>query len=1259
MQTIGQLLSRDLSQTIQEVIKLDQHDEETVYNEIVEYIATERIKDQFKTILQAIADGPGDPSEAVGVWVSGFFGSGKSSFAKNLGYVLANRELKGTPAAELFIQELKKQTPDDDQVDRLKDLLDFIDARFDSHVIMFDVQVDRAVKRANEPIAEIMYSVLLRELDYALDVDVASLEMELEAEGRLVDFVHKCAELYRDEIGDNLSIPDAVPLTLENITDEDYAVWQRVRKGAQKVQRASTILHHIDSQTYPNPESWAQSIKSTTEITIRTLVDQTFELGNRRRPNHAIIFIIDEVGQYVARSADKIENLRAVVEHFGQESKNRVLANKAVAPVWVIVTSQEKLDEVVAAIDDKRVELAKLQDRFRHRIDMAPADIREVATKRVLAKEPEADKYLRQMFDDAKGQLRSHIKPERSTKIKFDISEDDFVQFYPYLPHFVELSIDIVSGMRLQAGAPRHIGGSNRTIIKQTYEMLVSDRTRLADAPVGILVTIDKIYELVDGNLPSERQRDITTIMETWSEDPWPARVAKAITLLEYVRGLPRTEKNLAALLYDSLDASSPLQDVQKAIDLLDGEFIRQTEDGWKLLTAQEKSWTAERDSLNPTPKERHDIWENNLRDMFLDAKMSSYRYKDQTFKIGVTWSGRTISAGQEIPLDLHVSDDPESFNEDCEEVRTDSRKAKQQIFWVLTSNDEIDDLVAEIYRSRQMVAKYDQLRAQAKITADESASLASEKLVVIRQEDRLKRFISDAFLQGSGFYDGNAKPGPDFGKTAPEILKGMLDYTVPRLYPKLDMGIYSLKGKEAEEILKAANLNGLSNVFYKANGGMGLVTFEGNKPVINLQTDLVREVVGYLHQEHSYGNKVTGRALENHFKNIPYGWDRLVVVVVMASLLRAGAIEVTYQGRRFRNHLDPQVRGVFDGTNAFRSSSFAPRKAPDLKTLVDAVRRYEDLTGEEVDVDETAIAQAFQNLAREEMDGLKSVMAIGMANQVPQPILDILSEYQNTLLAIIQGASDDVVNILAGEGESFKQIRNQVSQIRGALDEKGLERLRKARFAISQVWPMVRERIGEEIGELQDQATSIEDLLFDGSYYRFPTQLDAAISIISQAYKDIYVKRHKDRLAIYQDTLDYIRGLPDWSTLANELIAENGEEIGNGLLAEVIEPISSRLCENNDFAEALKTGLPCEVCGSSIPIIEADLIAVEGIRNQVIRQIQKMLEPEDKIERVRVAEVASSYQALATPEDVDKALEKLREHLLKLIDSGVRIILE
>jgi len=99
MQTIRDLLSRDLTEPIEEVIKLDQQDEQTVYNEITDYVTTDRIKQQYMDVLKAIADAPGEPTEGVGIWISGFFGSGKSSFAKNLGYVLANRSVLGHPAS--------------------------------------------------------------------------------------------------------------------------------------------------------------------------------------------------------------------------------------------------------------------------------------------------------------------------------------------------------------------------------------------------------------------------------------------------------------------------------------------------------------------------------------------------------------------------------------------------------------------------------------------------------------------------------------------------------------------------------------------------------------------------------------------------------------------------------------------------------------------------------------------------------------------------------------------------------------------------------------------------------------------------------------------------------------------------------------------------------------------------------------------------------------------------------------------------------
>src|SRR5204862_1426300 len=129
--TIGELLSRDLSRKIEEIVQVDQADEPSVHDEITEYVATDSIRDQYGQLLKAIAEAPSEPHEGVGVWVSGFFGSGKSSFAKNLGYALQNRKVLGDDFAKLFKQQIADK--------RVGEFVDLINAAIPTEVILFEV----------------------------------------------------------------------------------------------------------------------------------------------------------------------------------------------------------------------------------------------------------------------------------------------------------------------------------------------------------------------------------------------------------------------------------------------------------------------------------------------------------------------------------------------------------------------------------------------------------------------------------------------------------------------------------------------------------------------------------------------------------------------------------------------------------------------------------------------------------------------------------------------------------------------------------------------------------------------------------------------------------------------------------------------------------------------------------------------------------------------------------------------------------------
>ena len=1215
MNTIGDLLKRDLNQRIEEIIKVDQTDEHTVHTEISEYVVTERIREQFRDLLKAIADAPAEPHEGVGVWVSGFFGSGKSSFAKILGYILANRTVMGQRVSELFKQRVEDQ--------QIADYVDFINERIPTKVIMFDLQVDRAVTKSTENISEILYTVLLRELDYAEDFDVAELEIELEAEGQLDRFVEFCQERYE-------------------------IAWHKVRKGAQKISRASALLHQLDATTYPNEDTWAQSLRdASVSITVGKLVERTFELTARRRPGKALTFIVDEMGRYVANSAEKIENLRAIVEQFGKTSKNLLKANKILAPVWLIVTSQEKLDEVVDAIGSRRVELAKMQDRFRYRIDMAPADIREVATKRVLTKTDEAKRILRARFSESQGKLINACRLSRTTRTS-ELEVGTFADFYPYLPHYIDLSIDIMSGIRLQPGAPKHLGGSNRTIIKQVYEMLASDKTALAQKPIGSLVTLDKVFDLVEHNLSSERQKDISDIRERCAQSrqtqSMELRVAKALCLLEYIRDLPRTEDNVAALLVEHVGDAPPKTEVKRALEaLFEAKFIRNTDEGWKLQTAQEKNWETERRSISPRPKDRHDILREALDEIFSDQKLKTYRHRDlKNFRIGISLNGNAIGDEGHIHVSLSSSEEQGEFQKTLDDVRKESRQNSNTntLYWVFSLNPDIDQLIAELYASRQMVTKYEQLRAQNRISPTESACLSDEKNQVLRSNSRLREKVTETLKAGTGLFRGVSKEGSSLGKSLSETFRGLFETSVPDLYPKLELGARPLNGTEAEDLLKAANLNGLPQVFYGGEEGLNLVIEEGDKYVPNSEAAICKEVLDYLKREHSYGERdsCAGKALEAHFGGLGYGWDRDVLRLALSVLFRAGSIEVYFGGKVFDSYQNPQSREPFIKTRPFQSAVFTPAKPLDLQTLTQAVKGFEQLTGESVDVEKNAISTVLKAFTKEELETLVQLKIQVQSNQMP--CADELEEYQSTLQLIQNGTADECVQILAGGGASLKEARNRIRKLRHAVEGDGIVQFQRGRIALEKMWPGLSAS-----GQHQDvhpQTEALGKLLERADFYNVLDEIQELTQQISTPYLELYKDLHVQRQEHFQAAVERITGHAAWTELPAEL-----QDIQ-------LRHLVSRDCEDLELGD---DQVICLRCSATIQQMESDLAALNGLTQQVLAKIQELSAPLERVKRVRLSEYFT--EPLDSPDAVQRAIERLQSDLSKLVDEGVRIIVE
>jgi len=730
-QLIKTLFANDINRRIEEVIKVDQTDEEILRDEINEYVVTDSIRSYYTGIFEAYSETPNKPHEGIAIWVSGFFGSGKSSFAKMLGLSIENRVIAGRPAEERFAERTGDK--------KLHVLLKTIAEKIPTHAVIFDVSTDRGIRSGNQTLTEIMYGLFLQSLGYSKDLDLSELEIALEGEGRLGEFEKAYAERF------------------DKSWDKDKGLL------AFSLGRASEVMHLLEPKTYPAADSWVKGIKQRADISAGKLADRANELMRRRRPGQSLIFVVDEVGQFVARDVQKMLDLQAVVQSLGVKGRGKH---------WVVVTSQEKLGELVSGLDDKKIELARLMDRFPLQVHLEPSDISEVTSRRVLSKNAGAQATLARLFDDNRGRLTDHTKLTADIKLP-DLTRDGFVDLYPLLPYQIDLIIQIVSGLRTQSGASRHVGGANRTIIKLAQQLLINPAVNLADLEVGSIVRLDQVYDLVEGNIGSELRAKIAAIAKEL-DHPLAQPVAKVICLLQYVKSVHRTAENIAAALHPEVAADSQLAAVKEALHELEAAHqVRGGGDGYRIPTPAEDDWERNRNGINPKPGDTHRMFSEVLAS-FWQPQPSHTLFDTKPFKAGLAIHGREVVEG-DMTFQIHLAGGGNAFLGLASELRTRSQQERKSIFWAVPLNDAIDRETVELFRSKEMLARKER---EAK-TADETTLIGEEKVRLRRHQEELRRLLKAACLSGSVYFRGNDRsPGDravDVGKSVAEILGQVL----------------------------------------------------------------------------------------------------------------------------------------------------------------------------------------------------------------------------------------------------------------------------------------------------------------------------------------------------------------------------------------------------------------------------------------------------------------------------------------------------
>ena len=1173
---IKDLFANDINRNIEEVIKVDQTDEHILEQELREYVVTPTIKKRLQEILERYQETLNKPHEGIGIWVSGFFGSGKSSFAKYLGLVLLNRLIRGQPAADLLIQRAADP--------KIQVLLRAINEQIPTEAVIFDVSTDQSVRSSNQTLTEIMYRLLLQRLGYARDLDLSELEITLEDEGRLDAFQTQ----YQAAFG---------------------KTWDEGKgKISQAVQQASRVMHELEPATYATVDSWRQSAMKRADLTSGLLAERALALMARRRPGQTLVFVVDEVGQYVARDVQKMLDLQAVVQSLGRVGRGKL---------WLVVTSQEKLTELVGGVDDRRVELARLMDRFPLQIHLEPSDISTVTSQRVLSKNAAAEPVLRELFTTHRGRLSDHTRLSADFRLP-ELTADAFRDLYPLLPYHIDLIIQIVSGLRTQGGAGRHVGGANRTIIKLAQQLLIHPESNLQHQPVGALARLDQIYDLVANNVSSEVRGKIQEIAQKIAH-PQASAVAKAICLLQLIPNLHSTAENLAATLHPAVDADSRLPEVKAALaELAAASLIRHSQQGYRIPTPAEDDWDRQRNSLQPKPADVNRLHLEAIQKLWKQPSHSLRGVK--LFKAGLTVNGRAL-INEDLPVHLLLTEPGAEYAQRVEEARQRSQTETQALFWVAALDQTVDQATTELFRSQELIARKERLAR----TREETALIGDEKTRQETYQNDVQRALKRALLKGALFFRGNDRSPDETDQDITPVVTKVLAHALPVVFHRFEEAAARVTNRDLDALMTSDNLRGLSAVFTDLH----LVRDQGQQVVFNVEQNPLAEVLARIANRTSYGEVASGHWLSEQFAKEPFGWEFDLVRLLVIALLRAGQIDATSKGRVIDAAVSLEARNTFGNNNLFRQSAFRCKVSLEFTHLIDAAEAFSKVFGREIaNLTQTEVAAAIRTALQPREDELQDLHTLLTQHRLPGA--EVLREALDQIRVIRTGAEENAILTFNSAHQELKDALQRSVDLTQALSEPRLYDLDRARRVLDTDWPFLEQE--PDLDEVvRDHAGQLRELLARETFFRELPAIDQHTRAVEQAYQQRHAAAVAACVNAYTVALTQLQTLPEWALLT--------EDMQQRLAAPLAR------CAN---AEAIQT--------RSIPLLRADIDACQGRLNQAIEELLRLIEG-NRLVRVVAAEFFTG--GLETEAQLEQALEEFRDQCLKWIGAGKKVLVQ
>ena len=843
---IKEMFEKQIDRDIQGVIIVGQSEEENVAQELDEYVVTRELQKHFAEFFSTYKKGIVGNTPKMGVWISGFFGSGKSHFLKILSYLLANKSVGDRKAIDFFADDrLAGGKPKIVDQMVIADMKLAADTSTDVVLFNIDSKSDSNSKQNKDAIVNVFLKVFNEMQGFCGAMPfLADLERRLTEEGRFAEFKEKFEEVYGD-------------------------AWEDSRQDFDFIQDdVVDVLTAMDFMSEAAARNWCEKASEPYQISIEDFAKRVKAFIERKGNNHHVVFLVDEIGQYIGEDSKLMLNLQTVTEELGKECMGKA---------WVIVTSQQDIDSVTKV---KGNDFSKIQGRFDTRLSLSSANVDEVIKKRILEKNDTSAQTLRLLYGQKTTIIKNLITFNDGVEKKLYADENDFALVYPFIPYQFNLLASVLTSIRTHGASGKHLSEGERSMLAMFKESAVDYK----DCEMGAIIPFYAFYDALENFLDHShrgviiRAYDNDIINLEHKDKVFAVDVLKVLFMIKYVdKVVVANVDNITSLMaYDVDNDRIALKErVEDALKVLMRQnLVQKNGDIYVFLTDEEQEINREIESQSVEMAEViNKVSEMIFEDIFTDKKYKYPAFNGRySFSFNQVVDDRPYKSTQSYDIGVHILTPASDYGTDETTLRMISGQGRE-VLVVLPDDRAFMD---EIQRYLK-IEKFLRLNTSSALSKYESIKEA-KRLEMRERNSNAKLFLTES-LKDAVIYVNGDRAQINAKEVSTRICEA-LGRLVKTVYHKLDYIDYAASEDDIRKLLVSSNQLTLS-----LDGG--------TEPNVHALDDVLQYISGNSRMH----VKTSMKTVKDRFMKAPYGFVEDDVQWLVAKLYKRGDLSFSVNG--------------------------------------------------------------------------------------------------------------------------------------------------------------------------------------------------------------------------------------------------------------------------------------------------------------------------------------------------------------------------